>query len=132
MLATRAAIELDNLRRGVQTDRGAIRELGELLKNSFDQSAGGDNGQTRGSLLDSGTIVILGRALGSSQGSALTKVSQMQELATKVASQFEQIISNDKNQPIETLRDFCVALAREAAGYHKSLREIRTPHPFRK
>lgn len=131
-LATRAAVELDKLSRGGNTDRAAIGELSQLLKNGLEQQPNGDICQEKGSLLDSGTIVILGRALDASQGLTLTKVSQLQELAAKIADQLERVVHNEAHQPLETLRGFCVALAREAAAYHRSLREIRPQHPFEK
>jgi hypothetical protein len=131
MLATRAAIQLDNLRRGVDTDRAAIGQLAELLKNSFDQS-GIDAGHRRESLLDAPTIVLMGKVLTATQSLRMTNKDLLKNLLNGIGDELERVADDSAGQPLEHLRDFCVALARESASYQRSLRDVGPSHPFKK
>jgi hypothetical protein len=129
MLAARAAMELDNYRSS--GDRGffAVKQLSRRLRNSF-QSQGA---ATHKALLDSGTVTLLGRALNSSKWAGdVSTIDQLSAELWEVAERLEGVEGDPGQQPIEKIRDFCVALSECAASYRQAFYDLRPPHPFRK
>ena len=84
MLATRAAVELDALRRGSPGKMDAVKELSQLLTNSFDQEYENEGTHRAGSLLDPSTMVLVGRALEKIPDKRVTKVAEVQEMMREV------------------------------------------------
>src|SRR5437660_12439676 len=107
MLAARAAMELDNYRSSGDTSFVAVKQLSRRLKNSF-QNQG--SGTTQKAMLDSGTVTLVGRALNSSKWAG--DVSTIDQLSTElwdVAEKLQEVAGVPEEQPIEKIRDFCVA-----------------------
>ncbi|MBI3880638.1 MAG: hypothetical protein HY301_11330 [Verrucomicrobia bacterium] len=130
MLATRAAVELDALRRGSPGSMDAVQELSELLKNSFDQEYENEGTHRSGSLLDPSTMVLVGRALETIPDKRVTKVSDVQEMMREVAVWLDASAANAGAQHAEVLRDFCLALARGASSHHRDFRDEGSTHPY--
>ena len=130
MLATRAAVELDALRRDQPSNMEAVRELSELLKNSFDQEPESESGCKSGSLLDPSTMVLVGRALETIPDKRVTKVAEVQKMMREVAEWLDESAANTSAKHAEILRDFCLALARGASLHHRDFRDETPSHPY--
>ena len=132
MLAAQAAMELDNYKSSNDSNFGALKELSSRLKNSF-ESCGSGAGAEHKAVLDSGTVSLIGRAFNSSSGAQ--KVSTIDQLSMElwdITQLLEKVAINPVNQPIDKIRDFCVALSECAASYRQAFHNLRPPHPFRR
>ncbi len=132
MLATRAAVELDAQRRGKNSNMDAVRELSELLKNSFDQEPDNAGGCKSGSLLDPSTIVLVGHALEAIPEKKVTKVAELEQILREVADWLAQSANNSNSSHAAALRDFCLALASGASAHNHDFRDEKPPHPYRR
>jgi hypothetical protein len=132
MLATRAAVELDTLRRGNQSDMEAVRELSELLKNSFEQEYENDGTHRAGSLLDPSTMLLVGRAIATIPDKRVTKVAEVQQIILEVAKWLDETAANASPGRAVVLRDFCLELARGASSHHRDFRDEKPTHPYRR
>ncbi|MGD1084680.1 MAG: hypothetical protein ABSA47_08020 [Verrucomicrobiota bacterium] len=132
MLATRAAVELDAQRRGIPASMDAVRELSELLKNSFEQEIDGVGPRQSTSLLDPNTIVLVGRALESIPNRRVTKIAELQQMMHEIAEWLDQSADNSPSGRAEVLRDFCLALAKGASAHHRELRDEKPTNRYRR
>jgi hypothetical protein len=132
MLATRAAVELDAQRRGRTNDMEAVRELGDLLKNSLDQKVGAETPLQSTSLLDPSTMVLVGRALERIPDVHVKKVAELQQKLREVSEWFEQSASKADASRAEVLRDFCLALANGVSAHHREFRDEKPTSRYRR
>jgi hypothetical protein len=132
MLATRAAVELDAQRRGKACNMEAVRELSELLKNSFIQESESASGCQPGSLLDPSTIVLVGHALETIPDKRVTNVADLQQILHEIAEWLDQSAANSNSSRAEVLRDFCLALASGASAHHREFRDERPTNHYRR
>jgi hypothetical protein len=131
MLAAQAAMELDNYKSSGEIDFAAVKKLSLRLNNSF--QSGVSAAEPRKALLDSGTVSLLGHAFNSS--SRTDKISTIDQLSKElwdVAQRLEKVEAAPAEQPIEKIRDFCVALSECAASYRQTFHDLRPAHPFRR
>jgi hypothetical protein len=131
MLATCAAVQLDAQRRGKRCGMGAVRELGELFKNSFDQEVEAEAPQQPTSLLDPSTMVLVGRALEQIPLMHVSKVAEVQQKLREISEWFEKSASNADASRAELLRDFCLALASGVSAHHREFRDERPTSRYR-
>ena len=129
MLAAQAAMELDNYKSSGDVDFAAVKRLSQRLNNSF------QSGTTmpRIALLDSSTVSLIGRAFNSSSWAG--KVSTVEQLSQElwdVAQRLEKVEAAPDQQPVEKIRDFCVALSECASSYRQAFHDLRPSHPFRR
>ena len=129
-LAARAAIELDSLHRGRTDDASCVRKLSDLLRNSV-ESVELPQGRHLAALMDASTVVIVARALRSTEKNVKT-TKEVWELTREVADELEQAASQQTSARLEGLRDFCLELARGSAAHHHTFRSSRAPLPFRR
>lgn len=130
-LASNAAIELDNLLLRRKPTLKYVYILSEKLRNSFEIDI--SNGATR-SLIDPTTLTVLGEAVNKSQAQpTVTKVEELIEKACSIASDLsKRNFPKDNREKLEGMRDFCVAFSHLVSAYHKSIFDLRPPHPFRR
>jgi len=130
-LASEAAIELDNLLLGRKSNLKSVHILAERIGNSFEIDR--SNGATR-PLMDPATLTVLGDAINESQSQPI--VIKFEDLIKKASSIADELLKNtnlkDNRKELEWARAFCVALSRLSAAYHKSVFDLRPPHPFRR
>jgi len=131
MLATRAAVELDAQRRGKISGMGAVRELGELFKNSLDQEVEAGATQHSTSLLDPSTMVLVGRALERIPEIHITKIAELQQKLRELSEWFEVSATNADASRAELLRDFCLALANGVSAHHREFRDEKPTSRYR-
>lgn len=127
MLSAQAAMELDNYRSSGLASFEAVKSLSQRLKNSFTPTV------PRKALLDSGTVTLVGRAFHSTllAGKEFT-VDQLSDELWEMAERLEKVESDPAHEPIEEIRDFCVALSECAASCRQAFHELRPAHPFRR
>ena len=130
MLATEVAIDLENIRLRRGESLVAATRLSEQLKCSIQYNPAGAGCL---SLLDPGTITVLGEAFSSVEsGRNITKEEELLGEAKRIA---ETLSSNDLSndiQGLERARDFCIALAGAATTYYSAIMEPGPTHPFRR
>ncbi len=129
LLASQAAVEVDEVIRGVQCDMAATHRLAGILASSLGNELA--NGG-RSSLVDPTTVSVLTRAFAESGNESVRTV---QELVTE-ALRIVQSLSNSEEQseavsPAD-IRRFCSALALSAAAHAASAYGDRPPHPDRR
>jgi hypothetical protein len=132
MLAAQAAMELDNFKLSGITDFAAVRILSLRLNNSF-PSAGGAV-VPRKALLDSSTVSLIGRALNSSSWTAnkVSTIDQLDKELWEIAQRLAKVEAAPEEQPIEKIRDFCVALSESASSCRQAFHDLRPSNPFRR
>ena len=111
-LATRAAVELDHLRRDSGNEIEALGRLRELLLNGIRQRSVPPAAPT--GLFDTGTMVSLTNALKAAHYAHARKVNEFYERASAVADDLGAVVSGAPQAKIDQVAEFCVALAREA------------------
>jgi hypothetical protein len=129
-LASEAAVDIDNLLSGRSQDLKAMRSLAERLKNSVQK----DNvGGPLHSLMDPATLTVLGEAMVDAMKSqSLQTIEDLLGEADKIAVSLYKEDPKEKPEELIQARDFCVALSRAVMTYHKSIRDLRPSHPFRR
>lgn len=130
LLASEAAIEIDNLLSGRSSGLGAVERLGARMR----YSVGGSGREGARSMLDPATLTVLGAAVNEvSRGTPL--VADMDALihrAGQIASDLTKRDPQSDRVTLEWVRAFCVALSRCAAAYRKSIYDLRPQHPFKR
>lgn len=129
-VASQAAIELDDLISGRDSKPKYVFILEKKLRNSLEIDS---SESTHQSLIDPSTLTVLGEAINRSHNQkTVTKVEDLITQARSIADglSIEKKQKNKKKQ-LKWVRDFCIALSSLAAGYHKSIFDIRPQHPFR-
>jgi hypothetical protein len=122
LLASKAAIELDNLLLGEGSNLESVQQLAESLRNSLGAGA---------SLVDAGTLGVFGQAIEASCPQAPVSVSQIVVEANRVAGLLSSSAESPGRPALESLRAFCVALSRAAASYRMTIGADLYDHPFR-
>lgn len=127
-LAVEAAIDIDNLLSNRSNELGAIRDLAERLNNSIEINATGHH-----SLMDPATLSVLGEAVaGTAKTHYVEKIENLLVKAAEIGAELsgEDLAKNPEN--LKLARDFCESLALAVVAYHKSIRDLRPMHPFKR
>ena len=130
-LASEAAVDIDNLLFDRSPrDLAAMQRLAERLNNSVEKDT--VNGSLC-SLMDPVTLTVLGEAMGDTvKSQSLQTVEDLLKEAGKIAVTLSKEDPKENSQELEQARDFCVSLSRAVMTYHKSIRDLRPSHPFRR
>jgi hypothetical protein len=119
-LAIDAANELDEVLHGRLTESTSAKRLAEILTHSF---SNGNNGKkTTDVTVKSGTIAVFCNAL-ESLGSqpACTNFQDVTAEALKYAKNLSVGNPSEDRKAFENAKQFCIALAKAAAGYRQSV-----------
>jgi len=128
-LATQAALELDRLMGGKETDLEAISKLSRVMSNSFQsvQVVG------QSSSFDPAIATIVNRAFIDSNLAKLETVDELIQKSLQLAQDLQsQTDPSQRNGGLATMKEFCIALARCSAAYRESVLGNRPKHPYRK
>lgn len=128
-LASNAAVELDLMIRGEQTDGFAVKELAKQLS---DATVGGTEQNQRRLQVDTATETLLGRAFvdtGSDPSQVLTNLFSSIERVANDLSGWEQMSEKDR---LGQLLSFCLALSTSASAHRQMIFNMRPPHPNRR
>jgi hypothetical protein len=136
IVASQAAIELDSVVRGRDSDLVSVCELATVLDNSFSTQ---NVGRASMPATDSGTLLVVERAVsGSSAGAQpenvdelLSRVRQMAADLLAVASAKGDLRQVDPDV-LKHARDFSAALANASSSYLRGLEDLRPTNPFRR
>lgn len=129
LLASEAAIDIDNILSHRSRDFTAIRDLAERLKNSIKMSPAG----SPHSLMDPATLTVLGEAVAQTAGIGyIKKIDDLLSEAVKIGNELSSEDPAKKPEELKRARDFCLALSMAVAAYRKSIRDLRPTHPFRR
>jgi hypothetical protein len=126
LLATEAAIDIDNLISNRSKDMTAIHKLAELLKNSVKLNSAG----SPHSLMDPATLTILSEAVAQAAGD--NKIEKLLSEAVNIGVSLSSEDPMKSPAELERAREFCIALSVAVATYRKSIHDLRPMHPFRK
>jgi hypothetical protein len=129
-LASNAAVELDLLINGEETDLDAVRQLAERLRLSLDKPT--PDQPARGLQVDTETETILGLAFTHAGEDPSTILSRLLYRTEQVAKELSSIEASTERKALEWQRAFCLALSQSAAAYRQSMFEVRPPHPYRR
>jgi hypothetical protein len=108
-VASRAAIELDNLRLNRSNKRSAVERLTRMLNDWLAESGG--------HALDPTTAVVVHRALSSGQGRV--DISTLADLAKEtrgLLDRFRSISQAPNPRDLKELLEFCLSLSENASG----------------
>lgn len=122
LLASRAAIELDNLLQGHGSNLRNVRLLSERLNNSTERITG----NARQFVSDPATLDVLALALDASSV-PVRSVQEVAEEAWRVAEELHHAASesHSETQRLEKLRTFCNELSRNASIYRHLIEEAQ-------
>ena len=130
LLASEAAIDIDNLLAERSDDLSAIKRLAQCLKDSIEV---GTPGSEPRALMDPATLSVLGEAVsGTVNGGSLKKLEDLLVKASQIAGTLSSDTPMENPNELRQARDFCIALSRLVMAYHKSIDDLRPSHPFRR
>jgi hypothetical protein len=130
LVASQAAIELDNVIRGKTSYRlTSIKRVADFLKCSFEKNSG----QAEKMTFDSSTLAVLGNAFDTMvEGYHAQTVIELVDNAWKVAEQLETSDKGSDKQILEQMREFCVVLASCVSSYRQSIEDMAPTHPYKR
>ena len=135
-LASRAAIELDNI---IIEQEGELKAISRLAEN-IERSCSGTRATTHPVLLcDPSIAVVLNYAFADSEivGGKLTTVDELLVQAKEIGSSLRSILADPVGfrqrdlRRLEQMRAFCVALSRRASAYEQSMDDYVRAYPLR-
>lgn len=128
-LASRAAIEIDNLILGQSKEQDSIKTLAKRLKESIHEPCRGSECK---SLVNPTAVTIMGRAINKGSTTKISSVDEIIKQAQQITEALNKSTSSSDKQQLEAIRTFCVALSISAASHRVSTVDRRPKHPFRK
>ena len=130
LLASQAAIELDNFIRSKGTEFSATKRLALLLSRSFETMQGLP---AHSSLADPATVSLVSRAFHIAQWAGPVRtVNELASEAWKVATKLENTSIEADPGSLKGVRAFCAALAECSASYLQSRYSHFPAHPYRR
>lgn len=128
LLASEAAIDIDNMLSCRGCEFVAMRQLAERLNNSIKEDLTICSPR---SLMDPATLSVLSAAVMEAQNKSLPKVDELLGEAAKIAKILSSSTSAENSDELRQARDFCMAFSKAVVGYRKSMYYLRQPQPFR-
>lgn len=129
LLASEAAIDIDNLLSNRSKDFKAMRDLASRLKNSIEISEGGP----MHSLMDPPTLTVLGEAVAQAAGKPyIEKIEDLLADAFKISDELSSKDPTKDPEALKRARNFCMGLSMAVVAYRKSIRDLRQMRPLRK
>lgn len=129
-LASNAAVELDLLINGGETDLEAVKQLGERLRQTLNKPTADQ--PARGLQVDTETETILGQAFAQAGADPTTILGELFRRTEEIAGQLSSAAVGTERKALEWQRAFCLALSQSAAAYRQSIFDVRPPHPYRR
>ena len=131
-LAANAAVELDLLINGENTDLKSVKILGERLESTLEPTSPSPT-SPHSPLLDTATETILGQALvASCDQTTVESLESLTQKTLKIAKELSSAKSTSVSKELEWARAFCLALSQSAASYQQLMFNARIPHPNRR
>jgi hypothetical protein len=130
LVASQAAIELDNIILGKKKNLKAVRKLAGILKENL-----GSSSATHSVSAVPGTLTLVGNAMNTSEyGPPAKTVAALIDEAANVVENLETSASKGSRdqEDLPKLREFCAALSLCSASYLQGMYASRPSHPFRR
>lgn len=131
LVASQAAIELDNIILGKRKNLKAVRKLAGILKESL-----GISTTTHSVVAAPGTLTLVSNAMNKSDYTPQAKtVTDLMKEATTVVDNLEKTNASEgagDQTALPQLREFCAALSLCSASYLQGVYASRPSHPFRR
>jgi hypothetical protein len=128
-LASKAAIEIDNLILGRGKKHESIKKLAKKLSESIQ---GTFRTTECKSLINPTAVTIMGRAINKGSIEKIDSVDEIIIQAQQIADTMNKSTGTHDKKQLEEIRTFCVALSISAASHRLSTADQRPKHPFRK
>lgn len=129
-LASDAAVELDLLINGEETDLSSVKELARYLSETSDHEPAA-TGERRLSV-DTATETILGRAFVQAGDDHANILNNLFDRTRTVASELSSADSSHDQGSLEWVRAFCLALSQSASAYRQLILNSRPENPYRR
>ena len=129
-LASDAAVELDLLINGEETDLSSVKELARYLSETSDREPAA-TGERRLSV-DTATETILGRAFVQAGDDHANILNNLFDRTRTVASELSSADSSHDQRSLEWVRAFCLALSQSASAYRQLILNSRPENPYRR
>lgn len=129
-LASDAAIELDLLINGEETDLAAVRELASFLEHTSAEPQ--DAATERRLSVDMATETILGRAFVQTGADHTNIIENLLKKTREVAADLNTADGTQRPDSLEWTRAFCLALSQSAAAYRQLFLGARPENPYRR
>lgn len=129
-LASDAAVELDLLINGEETDLSSVKELARYLSETSDREPA-TTGERRLSV-DTATETILGRAFVQAGDDHANILNNLFDRTRTVASELSSADSSHDQRSLEWVRAFCLALSQSASAYRQLILNSRPENPYRR
>ena len=130
MLASQAAIEVDNAILGRATDFDALKQVVQFLRSSFERPMPSQGGKYN---LDLRAITIVGRVLFDvGYAKQVDTVSDLVNKAWEIADRMEKSTADSDTPTLEQIRAFCIAVANGASSYWQSLQDLKPTNPYKR
>jgi len=130
LLASRAAVQIDDILLGRPPTRGPIEQLADHLTARL-QTVAPSCGATQ--LVDPATVVVVERAMRATGSSART-LEELVQLARAIAETMrpgsEPASTESRREGLVRARIFCVALSQAAMSSLPSIDEADITHPY--
>jgi hypothetical protein len=129
LLASMAALELDCIAAKRSMGVDSLTKLADIIGDSFATSSD----TTTQQLHDPSAVLIVNKAMNDSNwvSAPMKTVDHLAMEAKRLADQFSNMDKPQSGQ-IETLKQFCLALAKVAAAYRDSIFTRGQSHPYRR
>ncbi|MBN1589295.1 MAG: hypothetical protein JW888_07255 [Pirellulales bacterium] len=127
LLASQAAIELDNCLLKKPTGLDAVRLLAKQLDSSTE--AVGESNE-RQALMDAPTASVLSSALDSCSLPVQT-LAELADKAWEMANDLQNTEPTTNTETIQQLRSFCVFLATNARSLRRDIQDMQATHAMR-
>lgn len=129
-LASRAAIELDNMILGNADDLAVVRRLARLLAESLEAVPDPASPE---SLVDPATVLVMNSAILDAHVAdrPLQTLRDLVSESMRIRETLESISGLTPKADLERMRSFCVALSNRASECLKPWEELESRHPFR-
>jgi geranylgeranyl pyrophosphate synthase len=122
-----AAIALDRRVNGLQSSLDPVRELASRLQEAFPE-----NSAARANLLEPTAADLFERAFTNvAPAESVQTVSDLTAKAIQIVAELAEASKEGSEESIESLRDFCLALAQSAQVQSSAVR-IVSSHPHRR
>lgn len=129
-LASDAAIELDLLINGEETDLAAVKELASYLAKTSAETP--STPTERRFSVDMATETILGRAFVQTGADHNSIIENLLQKTREVASELNTAANTQHPVSLERIRAFCLALSQSAAAYRQLFLGARPENPYRR
>lgn len=130
-LASQAAVEIDLILNGASIGIDSVKKLADRLMSTIVDT--GSVPAHKSFAANTATVAVLGQAWNQSGSQqTITDVEELGSKTAEIAEKLATVTSEHQDTGLLWMRAYCLALAKCAAAYRKSIFDIQRTHPFRR